>query len=128
MTFRRTRAIFRKELWHILRDPRSLASALGQPLIMLIIFGWALSLDLDHIPTVIYDLDQTPQSLDLVRDFGNSPGVGRLHHAEDLYRRSRRPRTQGNRADGHFACRGVVNGQKNPHRASVVRERPALRS
>jgi len=72
MTFRRTRAIFRKELWHILRDPRSLASALGQPLIMLIIFGWALSLDLDHIPTVIYDLDQTPQSLDLVRDFRGS--------------------------------------------------------
>ena len=72
MTFRRTRAIARKEFLHILRDPRSLASALGQPLIMLIIFGWALSLDLDHIPTYLYDLDQSPQSRDLMRDFRGS--------------------------------------------------------
>jgi ABC-2 type transport system permease protein len=72
MNFRRTRAIARKEFLHILRDPRSLASALGQPLIMLIIFGWALSLDLDHIPTFVYDLDQTPQSRDLIREFRGS--------------------------------------------------------
>jgi ABC-2 type transport system permease protein len=72
MSFRRTRAIARKEFWHILRDPRSLASALGQPMIMLIIFGWALSLDVDHIPTIVYDLDQTPQSMELTRDFRGS--------------------------------------------------------
>lgn len=72
MNFRRTRAIAHKEFLHILRDPRSLASALGQPMIMLVIFGWALSLDVDHIPTIIYDLDQTPQSLDLTRDFRGS--------------------------------------------------------
>jgi ABC-2 type transport system permease protein len=72
MSFRRTRAIARKEFMHILRDPRSLASALGQPMIMLIIFGWALSLDVDHIPTIVYDLDQTPQSMELTRDFRGS--------------------------------------------------------
>ena len=72
MSFRRTRAIAHKEFLHILRDPRSLASALGQPLIMLIIFGWALSLDLDHIPTFIYDLDQTPKSRDLINEFRGS--------------------------------------------------------
>ncbi|MGD1091710.1 MAG: ABC transporter permease [Bryobacteraceae bacterium] len=72
MNFRRTRAIAHKEFLHILRDPRSLASALGQPMIMLIIFGWALSLDVDHIPTIVYDLDQTPQSEELTRDFRGS--------------------------------------------------------
>jgi ABC-2 type transport system permease protein len=72
MTFRRTLAIARKEFLHILRDPRSLISALGQPLIMLVIFGWALSLDLDHTPTLIYDLDQTPQSRELIREFEGS--------------------------------------------------------
>jgi ABC-2 type transport system permease protein len=72
MNFRRTYAIARKEVLHILRDPRSLVSALGQPLIMLLIFGWALSLDLDHVPTFIYDLDQTPQSRDLIREFRGS--------------------------------------------------------
>ena len=43
-----------------------------QPLVMLLLFGWALSLDVDKIPTFIYDQDQTPQSRDLVRDFQGS--------------------------------------------------------
>jgi ABC-2 type transport system permease protein len=72
MTFRRTRAIARKEMLHILRDSRSLFAALLQPLVMLLIFGWALSLDVDRIPTFVYDLDQSPQSRDLVRDFRGS--------------------------------------------------------
>ena len=72
MNFRRTRAMARKEMLHILRDPRSLVAALGQPLMMLLIFGWALSLDVDRIPTIIYDLDQTPQSRDLIKDFRGS--------------------------------------------------------
>jgi drug efflux transport system permease protein len=72
MTLRRTIAIAHKEFLHILRDPRSLISALGQPLILLIIFGWALSLDLDHTPTYVYDLDQTPQSRELISEFRGS--------------------------------------------------------
>jgi ABC-2 type transport system permease protein len=72
MNFRRTRAMFRKEVLHILRDPRSLIAALAQPLLMLILFGYALSLDVDRIPTVIYDLDRTPVSEALVKDFRGS--------------------------------------------------------
>jgi ABC-2 type transport system permease protein len=72
MTFRRTRAIARKELLHIIRDPRSLAAALALPLMMLLIFGYALSLDVDRIPTAIYDQDQTPQSRELIREFQGS--------------------------------------------------------
>lgn len=72
MSFRRTRAIARKEMLHIVRDGRSLFAALLQPLVMLLIFGWALSLDVDRIPTYVYDLDQSPQSRDLIRDFRGS--------------------------------------------------------
>jgi ABC-2 type transport system permease protein len=72
MSFRRTRAIARKEMLHILRDGRSLFAALLQPLVMLLIFGWALSLDVDRIPTFVFDLDQSPQSRDLVKDFRGS--------------------------------------------------------
>ena len=50
MNFRRLRAIARKEILHIMRDPRSLARALLTPLMMLLIFGYALSLDVDRIP------------------------------------------------------------------------------
>lgn len=72
MNFRRTRAMARKEVLHILRDPRSLAAAIITPLSMLLIFGYALSLDVDRIPTVVYDLDHSSQSQDLIREFRGS--------------------------------------------------------
>ena len=72
MSLRRTRALFRKEMLHIARDPRSLVAALLQPLIMLLIFGWALSLDVDRIPTYVYDQSNSPQSRDLIDDFKGS--------------------------------------------------------
>ncbi|MEO7143135.1 MAG: ABC transporter permease, partial [Bryobacteraceae bacterium] len=72
MNLRRTRAIARKEFLHILRDPRSLTMALALPFLMLLLFGYALSLDVDRIPVVVYDLDRTPESRDLIRQFSGS--------------------------------------------------------
>lgn len=72
MNWRRTRAVARKEFLHILRDTRSLLLALLLPFVMLLAFGWALSLDVDRIPTVVYDQDNTPESRDLVRQFTGS--------------------------------------------------------
>ncbi|MFQ5741456.1 MAG: ABC transporter permease [Acidobacteriota bacterium] len=72
MNLRRTRAVARKEGLHILRDPRSLAAALALPALMLLLFGWALSLDVDRIPTLIYDSDRTPESRQLVSLFEGS--------------------------------------------------------
>jgi ABC-2 type transport system permease protein len=62
MSSRRLRAICVKELHHITRDARSLALALLMPVMMLLLFGFALSLDVDRIPTLIYDQDQTQAS------------------------------------------------------------------
>ncbi|PYT32436.1 MAG: hypothetical protein DMG57_01695 [Acidobacteria bacterium] len=72
MNFRRTRAVARKEFLHIIRDARSLILALLLPLVMLLLFGYALSLDVDQIPTIVYDRDHTPQSRDLIREFSGS--------------------------------------------------------
>lgn len=57
---------------HIIRDPRSLALALVLPFVMLMLFGYALSLDVDKIPAIVYDQDQTPASRDLIRAFSGS--------------------------------------------------------
>src|SRR2546423_3120046 len=72
MNFRRTRAMARKELLHIIRDPRSLMAALTQPVLVLLLFGYALSLDVDRIPTMIYDANRTPESRNLVQEFRGS--------------------------------------------------------
>ena len=50
MSYRRLRAMFIKELHHVTRDSRSLGMALAMPVMMLLLYGYALSLDVDHIP------------------------------------------------------------------------------
>src|SRR5579863_2166870 len=72
MSYRRLRAIFIKELHHITRDGRSLGMALAVPVMMLLLYGYALSLDVDQVPTLVYDQDGTEASRDLVKQFAGS--------------------------------------------------------
>ncbi|RPJ87220.1 MAG: ABC transporter permease [Acidobacteria bacterium] len=69
MNWRRTKAVARKEMLHIYRDPLSLIAALAIPLVMLLLFGYALTLDVDRIPTLIYDRDDSPESREMVQLF-----------------------------------------------------------
>ena len=68
----RTLAMTRKEGLHIVRDTRSLIMALAVPVLMLTLFGYALTLDVDRIQTLVYDQDQTPQSRELIARFAGS--------------------------------------------------------
>lgn len=72
MSLRRIKALTKKEFIQMRRDIRSLLAALAIPLIMIFLFGYALSLDLDRIPTLIYDQDQTPTSREFIRLLGDS--------------------------------------------------------
>ena len=72
MSFRRLKAVTKKELLHIVRDVRSLYLALALPLVMLLLFGYALTLDVDRILTYVYDQDRTPQSRELLDQFRSS--------------------------------------------------------
>jgi len=70
---RNIRAIARKEVYHLLRDFRSLYLAFALPLLLILLFGYALSLDVDHIETVVVDREKTDQSRDFIRRLGASP-------------------------------------------------------
>ena len=72
MSFLRIRAIVKKESIQILRDPFSLAMGFLMPLMLLFIFGYAISLDVDRLTTVVNDLDNTSASRELVRQFAAS--------------------------------------------------------
>ncbi len=64
---RKIQAIARKEIYHLLRDARSLYLAFAIPLLLILLFGYALSLDVDNIPTVVLDQDRTDLSRDFIR-------------------------------------------------------------
>lgn len=64
----RTGAIAYKEALHIRRDPRTLYLALAMPVVMLALFGYGVSFDLDEIPVAIVDLDATSRSRQFARD------------------------------------------------------------
>ena len=72
MNPRRIRAMFEKEFRHILRDSRSLIMALILPLFQMLLFGYALNLDVDRIPTLIYDGDHSAESRALIERFRGS--------------------------------------------------------
>jgi ABC-2 type transport system permease protein len=58
-----------KEAIHVRRDPRTLWLALGMPVVLLLLFGWGVSTDLDHAPIAIADQDRSAASRALVRAF-----------------------------------------------------------
>jgi ABC-2 type transport system permease protein len=69
MSLRRIMAVMRKEVIQIRRDPRSLLIIVAMPLIQLFIYGYAVNLDIHHIPLCVYDRDGSQTSQDLLKRF-----------------------------------------------------------
>jgi ABC-2 type transport system permease protein len=73
MSLGRIRAVARKEFLHVVRDPRSLGMAVAIPMLMLLLFGYALTLDVDNVPLIVWDQNETPESRELTSRFELSP-------------------------------------------------------
>ena len=67
--FERLKAMLFKEFRQVLRDPRMKVTIFVAPVFQILIFGYAATTDVKNIPTAIYDLDNTPQSRDIIREF-----------------------------------------------------------
>ncbi|MHB8204357.1 MAG: ABC transporter permease [Desulfomonilaceae bacterium] len=72
MNIVRTLAVAKKETRQIIRDSRSLYLALGIPVMLMILFGFALSLDVDNIPIAVWDQNKSPESRDFVNRMTSS--------------------------------------------------------
>lgn len=72
MNLRRTVAIARKESLQIMRDTRSLILAFLLPVALIFLFGYAVTLDIRQIPTIVVDYSNSTHSRDLIRKFTNS--------------------------------------------------------
>jgi ABC-2 type transport system permease protein len=66
-------ALIVKELLALLRDPRSRVVTFVPPLIQLVVFGYAASFDLSHIPYALYDRDHGRAARELAAAFAGSP-------------------------------------------------------
>ena len=72
MKARRLLAVSRKEFLHVRRDPRSLGLGIAIPVVLLLLFGYVLTLDVDKVPLAIRDLSRTPESRELLSRFEGS--------------------------------------------------------
>ncbi|MFZ0734243.1 MAG: ABC transporter permease [Candidatus Sulfotelmatobacter sp.] len=69
MNFTRFLAVAKKEIVQVLRDARSLTIVLIMPVILVLLFGYGVSLDLKHLPIYVYDRDGSQRSQDLLKRF-----------------------------------------------------------
>ena len=64
--------IIRKEFHQVLRNRRMRTALFIPPMVQLIVFGYAVNLDVDHVSTAWMDQDHTPQSRELLDSFRGS--------------------------------------------------------
>ena len=91
MSFRRIRSLVRKEIMQVMRDPSSIAIALVLPVFLILLFGYALSLDVKEAPIALVLEKPTPRSTNLAGAFMLSDSfrvttVTSMKEAEDLMR------------------------------------------
>jgi ABC-2 type transport system permease protein len=84
----RIRVILRKEFIQALREPRMRVLLFVPPVLQLIVFGFAVNLDVDHARIAWMDMDRTPESRDLRARFEGSRrfDVVALPHNEEEVR------------------------------------------
>jgi len=72
MNIRRMYAVSKKEMISLLRDPMSLGVMIVLPIILLLLYGYAASLDVQHIPVAILDHDKTMESRNFYNRFAHN--------------------------------------------------------
>ncbi|MFA5113806.1 MAG: ABC transporter permease [Candidatus Margulisiibacteriota bacterium] len=93
---RRTWAIACKEYLHIVRDPRTLLMILCFPIFFLVLFGYAVSFDVKHLPLAVLDQDRSAASRELISGFTRAGYFDLVEHLSSSQQFA--DRLDGNRA------------------------------
>ena len=73
MKLRRVKAIAKKEIIQVWRDPRSLMVVLLMPLMQMALLGYGVNLDIKHVTICTFDREGSQQSQSLMKAFQASP-------------------------------------------------------
>jgi ABC-2 type transport system permease protein len=66
---RRVRALVRKETLQVVRDPSSIAIGIVLPLILILLFGYGLSLDVKNVPLAVVIEETSNEAMELMASF-----------------------------------------------------------
>lgn len=72
-----------KEFIQVFRDTRTRLLLVAPPIIQMLVFGYAATFEIHHVPAVILDLDHSQESRDLVSRFTSSPYFDVQHELTD---------------------------------------------
>lgn len=72
MNVTRLFAVIRKELMQLARDRITFGMIVGIPTIQLLLFGFAINLDIRHLPAAVYDEANTALSREMIAELGSS--------------------------------------------------------
>lgn len=78
MWWQRIIALAKKEFFTLLKDKKSRFVIIGPPIIQLLVFGYAATFDLSHLPFAVYNEDRGSASRDLLAHFSGSPSFNRI--------------------------------------------------
>ncbi len=73
MSPRRVKAVAKKEIIQVWRDPRSLMVVLLMPLMQMALLGYGVNLDIKHVTICVFDREGSQQSESLLKAFQASP-------------------------------------------------------
>lgn len=131
--WRRILALTIKEFLTLLKDKRSRLVIIVPPLIQLMVFGYAATFDLKHVPFAVFNEDSGIVSRDIIAAFRGSPSfeeVGRLTQDKEIAPviDSKQalmvirigPRFSANVLNGHSAPIQIIVDGRNSNTAQLV--------
>ena len=76
--------IARKEFLHVIRDTRTLLITFALPVVVLMLYGFALNFDIKNIPVVIRDNDNKPFTRNIIDKLGASGYFKIVKRTDDI--------------------------------------------
>lgn len=73
-----------KEFIHVFRDPRMKAVVFIMPIVQVLVFGYAVTTDVTHVPIAVYDLDNSIASRELIARFVATEYFDLVTHVSDM--------------------------------------------
>jgi len=81
--FARLKQMLIKEVIQVIRDKRTRIILIIPPIVQMLIFGYAATYEIRHVPTVVLDFDHSQESRDLISRFSSSPYFTVEHQLTD---------------------------------------------